>query len=184
MNIALLGGAFNPPHLGHLEIAKQLLERKRVDEVWFVPTYQDHHLRSAVVSSSDRVAMLESMLLPHMRVSLIEIDHTLDGKTIHLLPYLPKEHTYTFVIGADWLASFQKWEQWEELLKAMAFLVIPRKGFLNEPLYTNMIVFHPIRDIPSISATEIRRRVQEKLPIDAFVPQKVAEYIKILRLYI
>ena len=191
MNIGILGGAFNPPHIGHLLIARQVLDfaspeqGRRIDEVWFVPSYGGHHLRSDVVSAEHRLAMLNLCSIPRTRVSTIEIDHKLDGKTIHLLPYLPKEHVYTFIIGADWLPTFHKWERYQELLKQISFLVIPRYGFANGPLYENMTVLqHSFLMTSDISATKIRGRVKQGLPVDCFVPKGIAEYIEKNKLYL
>jgi nicotinate-nucleotide adenylyltransferase len=185
MNIALLGGAFNPPHLGHRLIAQQVLDFTDIEEVWFVPNFQGHHLRDDVVSTEHRLAMLKQLETPRIRVSTIEIDNQLDGKTIHLLPHLPEGHKYTFIIGSDWLSFFHKWEQYEELLEQMSFLVIPRYGFANKPLYKNMTVLdHPLLMTSDISATKIRERVHQGLSIELFVPESVAKYIEQHRLYL
>lgn len=184
MNVGLLGGAFNPPHIGHILIAQQVLDFTDLDEVWFVPNYGQHHLRSSIVPVEHRLAMVNLLTLAHTRVSTIEIDNALDGKTLHLLPYLPKEHAYTFIIGSDWLPSFHKWEQYQELIKRISFLVMPRYGFANEPLYDNMTVLaHESLMTCDISATKIRDRVRRGLSIDPFVPPGVAQYIKEHGLY-
>jgi nicotinate-nucleotide adenylyltransferase len=184
MHIGLLGGAFDPPHMGHILVAQQVLDYGGVDEVWFVPNYTTHHLRSEVVSIEHRLAMIRMLKLPHTRVSTIEIENKLDGKTIHLLPFLPKEHTYSFIIGADWLPTFHKWQDYQELLKQISFLVIPRYGSANEPLYEHMTVLENENLMTSdISATKIRERVKQGLSIDPFVPPGVAEYIKRHKLY-
>jgi len=185
MNIGILGGAFNPPHLGHILLTQQVLDYANMGEVWFMPNYGQHHLRAGVVSDGHRLAMTKMIAFPRTRVSTIEIDNKLDGKTIHLLPYLPKEHIYTFIIGADWLASFHKWEQYRELLKQISFLVMPRHGFANSPLYENMTVLqHTSLMTSDISATKIRERIRLGLSIEHFVPKRVVEYIQDHRLYL
>jgi nicotinate-nucleotide adenylyltransferase len=100
MKIALLGGSFNPPHLGHVLIARQVLDFGGVDEVWFLPNW-GQSFEKPVASPEDRLAMTQCIVMQKTKVSTIEIDHKLDGKTINLLPYLPPDNSYVFIIGSD-----------------------------------------------------------------------------------
>lgn len=184
MKIGLLGGAFNPPHLAHVHMAIQALDFAGFDEIWFLPNYGQQPPKPDVASVEDRLAMTAMITLPKTNVSTLEIDHKLSGNTIELLPLLPKEHAYTFIMGADWLSSFQEWGNWQELILKLPFLIFPRAGFPNEPLYENMTVFsHPLLMVNDISATKIRERIKLGLSIDAFVPEGVAAYIKEKGLY-
>lgn len=184
MKVALFGGAFNPPHLGHLMIAQQTLDFTDTDEVWFLPNFGQQPPKPDVAPVQDRLTMTRMLKLPKTRVSTLEIDNHTDGNTINLLPYLPKENTYTFVIGADWLPGFKLWGRWEELLQKLPFWIFPRCGFPNEPLYHNMTVIknkHLI--VTDLSATKIRERIKLGLSISQFVPGEVANYIKEYGLY-
>lgn len=183
MKIALLGGAFNPPHVGHLMIARQVLDYSGVDEVWFLPNFRQTPPKP-VESVEHRLAMTKLMETDNMRVSTIEIDNKLDGQTIHVLPHLPKEHSYYFVIGADQLATFHLWGEEKKLRESMTFLVFPRYGYRNEPLYPGMTVLRSeILIETNISSTKIRERVKRGLSISEFVTPKVEEYISIKGLY-
>lgn len=184
MHIGLLGGAFNPPHIGHLHIARQVLDFTDIEEIWFLPNYGQQPPKPGVAPVLDRLAMTKMLTLPKTSVSTLEIDNALSGDTIELLPLLPKEHSYTFIMGSDWLPTFTLWGKWQELLKKLPFLVFPRAGFPNEPLYENMtVLFHPLLMVSDISATKIRERVKKGLSIDQFVPTGVAAYIKKHGLY-
>jgi nicotinate-nucleotide adenylyltransferase len=183
MNIALLGGAFNPPHIGHLMIAQQVLDFTDTEEVWFLPNYRQSPPKP-VASVEDRQAMTEMLTLPGTRVSTIEIDHRLNGETINVLAHIPKEHAFSFIIGSDQLPMFHLWGRWKDLLATLPFWVFPRYGYPNEPLYENMrVVAHALLVGSNISSTKIRDRVKVGLPIDQFVPNGVAEYIKKHKLY-
>jgi nicotinate-nucleotide adenylyltransferase len=183
MNIGLLGGAFNPPHIGHILIAQQVLDFTDLDEVWFLPNYGQIPPKP-VADVADRLAMTRLLSLARTKVSTIEIDRKLDGDTIHLLPYLPKEHRFSFIIGSDQLPTFHLWGDWEALLARMPFLVFPRYGYPNEPLYPGMtLISSKILVGSNISSTKIRERVRRGLPIDRFVPGAVAEYITSHGLY-
>ncbi len=184
MHIGIFGGVFNPPHNGHLLIAQQVLDFTDIEEVWFLPNYGQHPPKPNVASPEDRLSMTKMLILPKTAVSSIEIDNKLDGNTINLLPFLPKEHSYTFIMGSDWLPSFHTWGSWKELLKQIPFLVFPRVGHPNEPLYENMtLLAHPLLVVSNLSATKIRERVKLDLSIDQLVPTKIREYIQEHNLY-
>ena len=184
MNIALFGGAFNPPHIGHLLIAQRVLDFTDVNEVWFLPNYGQHPPKPDVAAYEHRLAMTNMLTLPRTRVSTLEIDNKLDGNTINLIPILAKEHEYMFLIGSDQLPVFHLWGKWQELLKIMPFLVFPRAGFPTKPLYDNMkVVSHKLLIVTDISATKIRARLKQGLTIHEFVPTGVESYIKEHRLY-
>lgn len=185
MRIGLLGGVFNPPHIGHLIVAQQVLDFTGIEQVWFLPNYGQQPPKPDVAPVADRLAMTKLLKLPKTCVSTIEIDHKLDGNTINLLPHLPREHSYLFIMGSDWLPSFHGWAQWEELLERLPFLVFPRAGHPMKPLYKNMTPLeNDLLIVTNISATKIRERVRRGLPIDQLVPREVAAYIRERRLYL
>ena len=177
MRVALLGGAFNPPHLGHLIIAQQVLDFTDTKEVWFLPNYNQAPPKP-VASVADRLAMTKLLELPRTKVSTIEIDNTLSGETVDILPFLPKEHEFSFIIGSDQLPTFHLWKDWEKLLKSMPFLVFPRHGFPNEPLHEGMkVISHELLVGSNLSSTKIRQRTRLGMPIDQFVPASIAGYV-------
>jgi len=184
MNIGLFGGVFNPPHIGHLMIARQVLDYTDIDEVWFVPNYGQLPPKPGVAAATDRLAMAKLLIFPKTNVSTLEIDNRLSGNTIDLLPYLPDGNTYTFIMGSDWLPGFTRWGRWEELLTKLPFLVFPRDEYPMNPLYKNMTALaHPNLITSNISSTKIRARVAAGFAIDQFVPAPVAEYIQNHGLY-
>lgn len=184
MKIALFGGAFNPPHIGHLMIARQMLDFTPTNEVWFLPNFGQKPAKPDVASVEDRLAMVKLLKLSQTKVSTLEIENKLDGNTINLLPYLPPENSYTFVIGADWLPGFKLWGRWEELLSKLPFWIFPRCGFPNTPIYPGMtVVANEHLIVTDLSATKIRERIKLGLSVDEFVPPEVAAYIREHGLY-
>ena len=183
MRIALLGGSFNPPHLGHLMIARQVLDFTDAEEVWFLPNYGQIPPKP-VASVEDRLAMSRLIKLPKTCVSTIEIDNKLSGESVEILPFLPKEPQFSFIMGSDQLPTFHLWNGWEELLTSIPFLIFPRYGFPNEPLYEGMtVISHELLIGSNISSTKIRERVRLGLPIDQFVPSAIDLYISEHKLY-
>jgi len=186
MNIGILGGSFNPPHLGHVLIAQQVLDYTNLDEVWWLPAFR-HTFDKPLVSITHRLAMTRLLRLPGTRVSTLEVDNQLDGNTINLIPLLKKNHprdAFSFIIGTDQLPTFHKWGNWQQLLKELPFLVVLRAGFPADPLYDGMkLVSHSNFIISNISSTIVRARIQNHLPIDTLVPQEILGYIKKHSLY-
>lgn len=184
MKIALLGGAFNPPHLGHILIARQVLDFTDTEEVWLLPNYRQHPPKP-VASFEHRLAMTSLMAMPDVKISTLEFDHQLDGQTIHVLPHLPVGNEYRFIIGSDQLPAFHLWGQWETLLKKIPFFVFPRYGYPNEPIYANMSVVHNELLIgTNISSTRIRERIKQGFSPEPFVLPSVAKYIAEAKLYV
>lgn len=186
MNIGILGGSFNPPHLGHLLIALQALDYTELQEIWWLPAYR-HTFEKPLASVAHRLAMTKLLKLPKTQVSTLEIDHQLDGNTVDLVPILHKEypqHAFTFIIGTDQLVSFHKWGKWQELLIKLPFLVVPRAGYAATPLYSGMkLLEHPLFITTNISSTLIRKRIHNKQTIDYLVPDLIQEYIIKNKLY-
>lgn len=158
-------------------IARQVLDFTDTDEVWFLPNWGQSFEKPAA-SPVHRLAMTRLIALDRTRVSTLEMDHQLNGQTIGLLPFLPKDNSYRFIIGADQLPSFHKWGSYRRLLERLPFLVFPRLGYINTPLYQNMtLLAHPLLMASDISSTKIRQRVNQGLPVDVFVSGPVHKYI-------
>ena len=109
MKVGIFGGVFNPPHLGHPMIAQQILDFTNIDEVWFLPNYGQHPPKPHVAPVVDRLAMTKFLEGPKMKLSTLEVDHTLDGNTINLLPSSVQQHLYIYH-GCGLVAGFTtKW---------------------------------------------------------------------------
>ena len=185
MNITLFGGAFNPPHLGHLQIAQQVLDFTPTDQVWLLPNYGQIPPKNDMASAPDRLAMTKMLETKRIKICDLEIVHKLSGDTIELLRFLPLEHAYHFLIGSDWISRMDQWGDWKTLLKKLPFYVFPRQGYSYAPLPSAMIVVSdPLLTVTDISSTKMRERVKRGLPVDTFVPVGIEQYIKEHRLYL
>jgi nicotinate-nucleotide adenylyltransferase len=193
MKIAILGGAFNPPHLGHQLIAKQILDFTDTQEVWLTPCYK-HTFQKHLAPTLDRITMTQMLTYPKIKYCSEEIDNQLSGETIELMSLITKkypQHDFSFIIGSDNLATFKKWGQWERLIVAYKFLIFPRTDLeirlaqygLDKAGYLFTLVEHPLLITSNISSTKIRERLKQGLDIDSLVLPKVQEYIAEHKLY-
>ncbi len=187
MKIAVFGGTFDPPHVGHLHIAKALIEKMLVDEVWFVPVWQ-HPLGKSVQHTHHRLEMLKVMIKdqPQMRLELFEIEQggvSYTYRTMKALQVAHPEHELVFVMGSDNLQSFSKWYEYQALSADFEILVYPRAGYELEPRYPHM---QPLYTFPMVatSSTEVRTLASEGKAIDQLVVPAVARYIKEHSLYV
>ena len=178
--VGILGGTFNPPHLGHLIIAEQVKSQLNLDEVMFIPDYQPPHIdKKTAISAEKRLKMvkLSTMDEPGFKVSDIElrrkgVSYTID--TIKELKLKNPEVDYYFIIGGDMVEYLPKWHRIEELIKLVKFVGVGRPGHSKESKYPIMWVDVPMTDI---SSTLVRRNVKQGCSIKYLVTPEVENYI-------
>ena len=136
--IGLLGGSFDPPHAGHLLVARTALRRLRLDRLWWMVTpgnpLKDHgHLAPL----ARRIA-LSRALARHPRIlvtgfeAAFHIRYTAD--TIRLLKRRRAGARFVWIMGADSLKTFHRWQSWEEIARAVPLAIIDRPGATLSPL--------------------------------------------------
>ena len=207
--VGVLGGTFDPLHLGHLRAAEVARDALRLDKVLFIPASTPPHKASPPVTAAEhRAAMLECALAdePYFEVSRIELDrggrsYTID--TLEALRERSKDSRFFFITGTDAFADIQTWKSWRELLSAHWFLVHERPGFPIEaarnavpPGVEFRVLDEPDADpgaepgvlflrrpMLMVSSTDIRRSIREDRSIRFLVPDRVAAYIGEYRLY-
>ncbi len=188
MNIAILGGRFDPPHLGHYWVARQILERgPQVSEVWFVPV-NIHAWKKAVVESRQRLEMVRFFEEERLKISSIEIERPGISYTIDTIKYLKenyKQDNFFWIVGSDALADFSNWRQSQKLAVSAPFIVFPRGGYPIKMLPLGMKKINGEGIIETnLSSTHIRERIKRGLPIKGMVTPEVEKYIREKKLYI
>jgi nicotinate-nucleotide adenylyltransferase len=178
MRVALFGGSFNPPHLGHQLVALTVLETHAVDELWMIPCFI-HPFEKALAPFADRLAMCERALRalgPRARVSDIEGQLGGESRTYLTVAALKKAHPgveFSLVIGADLADEVGSWYRGEELQREISFVVIGRSGFAGPGGV----------EMPAVSSSDVRRRLGAGEDVRAFVPRLVLDYIRERKLY-
>lgn len=187
MHICLFGGAFDPPHLGHVQISRAIISEKVADEVWFLPV-KNHHFEKKMNDIKHRLKMLE-MIVPqnaHMRIELYETKQQGINYTYQTMVALSKQypvHQFSFVIGSDNLVGYDRWLVQHPQLLDFPFFVYPREGFPFEPMYSNMTALNGFKTV-AISSTQVREKVAKGESISGLVDPQVEQYIKENKLYI
>ncbi len=188
MNIALFGGRFDPPHVGHAAIAQYILSADLgIDQVWLLPAHT-HPWRPIVASDADRLAMVRFLENKNILVKDIELVRGETTRTIDTIRQLKRElpeHTYFWICGVDQVADLAKWDNNDELQESLTFLIIPRKGFNQHiDLPKKYIFISEKYSITDLSSSEIRDKIHKGLSIKGLVPEKVEKYIGEKGLYV
>jgi nicotinate-nucleotide adenylyltransferase len=187
VNIAVFGGRFDPPHIGHYWVVQQVIEYgPSIDRVFLVPAAM-HQWKPIVASAEDRMTMLRFHQMENVVVSDIEIRRGGISYSIDTIREIKKETgaSIYWIVGADIITEFSRWEKADELVKEATFLVFPRDPYnIPKQIPAGFSVIAEKNLITTnISSTIIRTRVKNGLSIDHFVISDVANYIKQKGLY-
>jgi nicotinate-nucleotide adenylyltransferase len=196
MRLGILGGTFDPPHNGHLHIARAAADQLRLDRVLFAPAGVQPLKRDQPVSPAGQRAAMVALAIagePRFELSRIDLDRPGPHFSVDLLRIVsgvyPGAHLW-FIMGADAIGDLPRWRDPQRLVEFARLAVLRRPGF--EPDWAALDAVLPgLRDgidwldAPplDISASDIQERVRAGLPIDGLVPPVVAEYIAENRLY-
>ncbi len=194
--IGVLGGTFDPPHLGHLIIATEFLFALRLDQVLFVPAGRPPHKTGRIISSDDdRLAMvrLATAGVPGFAVSTIDIERGGVSYTADLLEFLRAErpdHDFFFLMGEDSLRDLPTWHDPNRICR-LAEIGVARRPGVRVDLATTLDALPDCRGrlhfvsppAIGISSSELRRRVRDGEPIAFQVPAAVERYIRERGLY-
>ena len=195
--LGILGGTFDPIHLGHLHMAEAIYEQIALEQIMFIPAFvPPHKLGQDYAPAKHRFAMTELAVrsYPHFSVSDMElrrsgVSYTID--TLRELRRLYPEKRLYFIIGADSVAQLHTWHYIEEMLELATFVAAGRPGYedvmdeverhLGAEAAKNILLLHtPEYDI---SSTEIRTRLRAGRSLSGLVPAEVESYIREHGLY-
>ncbi len=165
MNIALLGGSFNPIHNGHLFLAQEVLRQTEIEQVWFVVSpHNPFKTSTELIDENIRLALVRQTLAEYKDLIVCDKEYHLPRPSYmsQTLAALHDDHpndTFTLLIGADNWDSFPQWHDSSTIINNYNIYIYPRKGYAIDPLHLPANVTYlplPMRDI---SATAIRQQL-------------------------
>jgi nicotinate-nucleotide adenylyltransferase len=200
MNIGVLGGTFDPIHIGHLRVAEEVIARLDLPRILFIPAGQPWlklNNAHAISPVQHRLAMVRLGISgnPRFKLSTIEIERPGPTYTVDTIAQLQSQlgagEEIFFILGWDNLSQLPQWHQPQRLIKMCRLVAVPRVDFplpalpaLEKELsgITERVILFDKPRI-DINASEIRRRAAEGKSISDFVPKPVERYIKEHGLY-
>ncbi len=199
MKLGILGGTFNPPHIGHLEIAREVLEELELDKIIFMVAGSPQLKNNPVITPAEQRLAMTRLAVEgenNFEVSSLEVEREGATYTVETLAELRQagggSDELFFIIGMDNLKTLKFWHKPEEIIKECTLVVVPRPGG------SEVDISRLEKDIPgisqkliilkkpfiNISASQIRKAVNKSQPISHLVPARVEEYIKAGKLYL
>jgi len=191
MKIGLFFGTFNPIHVGHLIIANYMAEFSDLEEVWFVVTPKSpFKQKETLLSNHHRLAMANIAVenYPKLKTSDIEFKLQQPNYTINTLIHIEEKfpnHQFCLLLGEDNLKGFQKWKNYETILKNYELYIYPRISKEEiAPEFINNPKIHLINaPIVQISSTFIRKAIKDKKDISTMLPCNVWKYMDEMNFY-
>lgn len=181
MKIGILGGTFNPIHIGHLILAEEVRQAIGLSKVIFIPTnLPPHKDNGEVITASHRLSMLRLAIRGNRFFAVSDIEIKRDGRsyTIDTLKELKKIYSSDelyFIIGSDLFNYLDEWKDLKEIIAMVQFIVATRPGYSldNLPAYMRKINICAV----DISAYKIRQCIKSNRSFRYLVPEVVWHYI-------
>ncbi|AIQ16769.1 nicotinic acid mononucleotide adenylyltransferase [Paenibacillus sp. FSL H7-0357] len=192
MKIGIMGGTFDPLHIGHMMAAEAARDTYLLEEVWFMPSHIPPHKHEAGASGTDRLAMVQCAVEDNESFRTLDwevlrggVSYTLE--TVRSLQQEYPYHEFYFIIGADMVQYLPKWQGIEELVQRLTFIGVGRPGTPLDlaalPGYIADKVLLADMPLVDISSTMLRARSAEGKSIRYMVPDKVFDYVQRSGLY-
>ncbi len=194
IKIGILGGTFDPPHLGHLRLAEAALAQLELDEVLFIPANRNPMKEGPKITPvKHRLEMVECLAAANSKFTWSDLEMSRGGAsyavdTLAELQFV-RPGEYWFLMGADSLRTFPEWKQPQRILKLCRLGVVLRPP-LSEPMLrdrmpedilekTDFINMEPY----AMSSTELREKLQMGQNVGEAIPPVVLDYIRSNKLY-
>lgn len=199
MKVGILGGTFDPIHIGHLLMAEFAYEYFKLDEIWFLPNGNPPHKQTEETEDSlrHRIEMVRRAIegVPYFKLCLHEANekrHSYTYKTMQELNAIYPENQFYFILGADSLFAIEEWRYFREIFPTCVILAAMRDDKDSEAMKRQISYLEreygariELLQAPllEISSTEIRKRAGDGKTIRYMVPDMVARYIREQQLY-
>jgi len=182
MKIGIFGGSFNPPHKMHKKIALELINKKYIDYLIYVPT-GNLYPKQNLVNDKIRYKMLELMIKGNNNLEVSDYEFGKLTYTYQTLKYFktkyPNDEIY-FICGSDNLKQIESWKNYQEILNNYKILIIKRNDDINDLIdkYKNNILVTDIEE-DKLSSTMIRKNIKERKieEIKDYIDREILNYI-------
>lgn len=199
MKIGIMGGTFDPIHIGHLLLGEFAYEDFGLDEIWYLPNGNPPHKqeKDGEGALKHRVEMVRRAIegVPHFKLCLHEAketQHSYTYKTMQEFNALYPENMFYFILGADSLFSIEEWKYFQEIFPTCTILAAMRDdkdvadmktqiSYLEHKYHAEICLLQA--PLLEISSTTIRERASRNQSVRYMVPDAVAAYIKKYHLY-
>ncbi len=182
--IGILGGSFNPPHLGHVLMAVAVYATEEIDHLWVVPT-ADHAFGKALAPFADRVRMCH-LAFRHLAggAAVLDLEDRLPrtaGTPTYTVDTLRALHAVrpgikpVWIAGSDILPDLPRWKEPEEVQRLCRMVIVPRRGYDGGARLQI--------DLPLLSSTDVRDLIADKQDVSGVLDREVVHYIDKRGLY-
>ncbi len=188
-NIGLFFGSFNPIHIGHLIIANYMATQTDLDEVWIIVSPQNPlKVKTSLARDHDRLHLVRLAIddNPALRVSDIEFRMPKPSYTVDTLAFLKEkhpQHQFSLIMGGDNLKTLHKWKNYDLILRDHNIYVYKRPEYELGDLANHPRVSLFEAPLMNISASYIRKCINEGKSVRYLVPEPVYEYLSGSNLY-
>ena len=175
MNIALFGGSFDPPHIGHESIVYEVLKKINIDKLIVIPAFLNPFKIKSHFTPNDRLELIKELFSTDQRVDVSDFEvlqnkATPSIKTVEYLKEKYNPENIYLIVGADNIKSLHLWQDFDKLNQLVTFIVISRDGY--EEKHDIIQVINIKLDI-NISSTTLREDLDLK-----YIPKKIEQKVK------
>ena len=154
--IGILGGTFDPPHIGHLHISKQSLKKLKLKKIIWIITKKNPLKKKPLLDKNTRIKLSKKLVSGNKKILVKYYDDIVKSKnTIDLLKYLKKKNKKSelfFMMGADNLINLHKWKNWKKITQLAKIIVFPRSKY-------------SIKALNSVAAKKLEKNDWKYIPI-------------------
>ena len=183
--VGFFGGTFDPPHLGHLALAKLAIEKAELDKLFLCPAYSAPlRTEPALFSAMDRLRMIEEICKLDQKMDIWDEEIKLERSQftfdtiVEFKKHFP-DHQIFLLLGADQFSRLDQWYKPQDLSKLVHYLVFARNAEdMPAPPLEHMVVSFIENDLIDISSTDIRDKLRNQVFPDKLLPIEVANYLK------
>lgn len=159
--IGLFGGSFDPPHLGHVHVSREALKRFRLDRVWWLVS-PGNPLKARGPAALDRRMAAARALVTHPRIEVTDLEARLGtrytAETLVCLRKLYPKVQFVWLMGADNLAQFHHWQNWQSILETVPVGVLARPGQRISARTAKAAQMYRWAKLPAVAASTLGRQ--------------------------